>query len=517
MKLDIRQIKEASRATLPDVILGLIDVWETPEQVKRDCAAIVQARIDRCKSKELRGKQNAASSDLTSVRKAVKALDVAKIPENLQTKDDRGVIVHLAYNHLKISFSKDEQRIDADKRASNRHEKRANSKPFDFESWFNLAELWIESSDPIEAGFAVLIATGRRPSEVWGTTEFRALDKNRCWVRGIAKKRGEAQKECFIVPTFIDSESIVAAIELIRQQLPPSEWIAEGKDFNQSDVYRKVKKIYDIEFRPAFAEQGFEENISKNFRYLYESVVRELASMQFGDRFEPSEYAARALSHQDEGSVANYSIFKIESVPSELTLPSFEEIGSRGIDPVDSPFSTRVTFDLEKLFERIDHHVRRLGSQRSEAIRSKVSELMQAGSDVEDAIAIALLSSEGKATEEVKPSKHEMARDDVEMVIDAMIEHNQEANQNGDYEVCITFTSVQRVLKAWKDKRLAASLWNRIYPKKQDEIRENHALFGCWNGNSNDESNLIKNHSYSIRGDKMGTIVDQVVSRLNNG
>jgi hypothetical protein len=516
MVINVEQISSAFRSQLPGIVLKMVESWQDPLEVEQDCKKIVQIRIDRCKSPTEKGKVRTASSDLSDIRTAVKDLKNSNpdlfnsIPNELKINNSDHGLVHIAYQYLVLTPEQKQLKIDSQKEeAIERYKMRGSSKPFDFAPWYDQTRVWINSDDPIEAGIAAMIATGRRPAEVFGLTEFKPLDDNRCWIRRLLKKETNDlfDDECYIIPVLIDSESIVSAIERIRTALRPSSWMngEQGGEntFNNSYVYRAVLEVYNAEFRSIFNAHGFAHRkmALRSFRNLYEAVIGSLASQQFKNRVNPLVYVKTAMSHEKLENTERYELFNMESMPEELTLPPYESIGHRGKSPADSPFTDKVTISLSGLHKQLTEQAQG-DSSKLLLIQTQITEMLQQGKSIEEAIATVLIKNSG----EIKgTSPREEARSEIDDIVSALIQHNEEAENNGYQDfVFISFTMVQRVFGAWKNKRLADTHWKRIQKTRGDELDKLHSRLG-----------LTKESNYSLRGDKIEKIVDSVVNKLN--
>lgn len=369
---------------------------------------------------------------------------IENVPENLKS----GYKGHLNHHAITVAYEFKYQKIDAETTVQNPVETtKETPKPhkkavkLDATKLIDLAIKWLESDNFYLIGIGVALLTGRRQSEIYFYTTFKADDENTMIVQYLSKKRGENYKKQFRIPVLCNSDLIENAVEKIRK-LAPMDYLYEivnnsknvelglklaREKFNDS-YSSEILKVYNGEARPYF--QDCEDKELKNdkdyfhgIRAVYASLFYHLVQQKYGCSVNDAvDYVKECLSHDTDGIALKYTEFNFINLPSvenfDDSVFSIENICEV---PYENNEDVKIELNLTELLQKLD-----INSQQ------ELSKKLTENENIESVFATFII----KATrammvnqavngdvENEKPKLPD-ARDKIGNIVLAMIQHN---------------------------------------------------------------------------------------------
>ncbi|NEP18834.1 MAG: hypothetical protein F6J97_18360 [Leptolyngbya sp. SIO4C1] len=247
---------------------------------------------------------NTRAAHMTRYRKAIAQLaadieltDEISYPQ--KTKD--GVVrQHRALVFMNYDSGFHEQRQSATKAKTK--QQRRNRVPFKPFPLIEAAEAAIGSTDYREIAAGIIAVTGRRPTEILKSGEFKIVSKYQVEFSGQLKAKG--QTEAYQIYSLVPANLLIDAFTTLRRDADVRELqeLENTKVDSQrnSTLNRAIGRIFSEVLQPPVGEKFLS---AKNLRAAYTNAAYHLFGL-------PSEsigsFAEDYLGHQSSGIVANY-------------------------------------------------------------------------------------------------------------------------------------------------------------------------------------------------------------------
>ncbi len=213
---------------------------------------------------------------MSGIRKAIKAwsesqelTDMNSYPQ--QTKE--GVITqHLAL--LYMNYPREHNQVNNEAKQDRKDDQRRNLESINCVDQYQakIDEL-LTSTDHRELVAGLIAATGRRPSEIYKTAEFKQVGQFEVMFTGQAKTRGE-ERDAYPTYTLVESAKVIDALAKLRRMPEIKELrrqtLAEIDSGKNNKMNAAVKKHFSPLINPPHGEA---ELSAKNLRASYAAIA----------------------------------------------------------------------------------------------------------------------------------------------------------------------------------------------------------------------------------------------------
>jgi integrase len=260
----------------------------TKSEIEQYCQAKLQEFSEICKIKaEERAKEErqdfnehswkqSSTSYMSGIRKAILAWSANKVLDESnsypqQTKD--GIVTqHLALLYMKYDFSHNQ--VNTEAKQAKKDDQRRNLESINCvdEYQAKIDEL-LQSTDHKELVAALIAATGRRPSEIYKTAEFKQVGQFEVMFTGQLKTRGEV-REAYPTYTLVESVKVIDALARLRR-MPEIKslknlTLAEIDSGKNNKMNAAIKEHFTPLINPPHGEA---ELSAKNLRASYAAIT----------------------------------------------------------------------------------------------------------------------------------------------------------------------------------------------------------------------------------------------------
>ncbi|MBP5976637.1 hypothetical protein HW132_28870 [Brasilonema sp. CT11] len=265
-----------------------LDGQLTKPEIEQYCQGKLQEFSEVCKTKaEERAKEDrqtfnehswkqSSTSYMSGIRKAItdwskdKTLDESNsYPQ--QTKD--GIVTqHLALLYMKYEFSHNQPNTEA--KQTKKDEQRRNLESINcVDEYQAKIDVLLQSIDHKELVAGLIAATGRRPSEIYRTAEFKQVGQFEVMFTGQLKTRGE-EREAYPTYTLVESNRVVDALARLRRMPEIKELkkltLAEIDSGKNNKMNAAIKEHFSPLINPPHGEA---ELSAKNLRASYAAIA----------------------------------------------------------------------------------------------------------------------------------------------------------------------------------------------------------------------------------------------------
>lgn len=405
----------------------------------------------------------------------------------------------------------------------------------DAQKLIDLAVSWLSSDNAYLIGVGVALLTGRRQSEIYFHTSFKADDENTMIVQYLAKKRDNYNLQ-FRIPVLCNSDLIESAVEKIRTMLPMLELmeiVNNSKDVGKglhiardkfnNNYSSQIVKIYNENARKYFADcEDTENKNDKDYfhgiRATYASILYHLSQEKYKCSVNDSiRYVKHCLSHDTDGIAQKYTEFRFKNLPS---VDNFDDsiFDCENINevPLEIRQDIKIELNITDLLQKLD-----INSQ------NELSRKLVSGENIESILASfimkgaqAMMISQAVGNDSRKPD----SRDKIGNLVLAMLQHNynQEMIDNADDRIYIAInsSSVNLFSKQVTGKGIDKTTCIETVKKLQDKINDcneklklNEKLFG----RKNHVTGEIEISNLHLRNKvKMDTVVKSILDIYEN-
>ncbi len=200
----------------------------------------------------------------------------------------------------------------------------------------------LESREWAEVAAGLVVLTGRRSSEILGTAQFQPKSQWSVMFTGALKRRGEAQRLSFEIPTLTTAERVVKALAKLRQ-ICPTEGLTAGQ-INQKYA-QAVATACDRHFSELVPNREGKDNL---FTHLFRSVYAAIATHWYAPpTVDASEYKAAIQGHYaileaTDGTLKrslaasrHYNDYKIGDLNGNIDGRQGIKLGYGGVEVID--------------------------------------------------------------------------------------------------------------------------------------------------------------------------------------
>ncbi|MBW4636034.1 MAG: telomere resolvase [Iphinoe sp. HA4291-MV1] len=260
----------------------------TKPEISQYCQVKLQEFSDICKQKaEERAKEDrehlnehswkqSSTSYMSGIRKAIQAWSQSKTLDDSnsypqETKD--GVVTqHLALLYMKYTYSHNQPNTEV--KQAKKDEQRRNLESINCvdEYQAKIDEL-LQSTDHRELVAGLIAATGRRPSEIYRTAEFKQVGQFEVMFSGQLKTRGEI-REAYPTYTLVESAKVIDTLARLRR-MPEIKAIkkltlAEIDSGKNNKMNAAIKEHFTPLINPPHGEAQLS---AKNLRASYAAIA----------------------------------------------------------------------------------------------------------------------------------------------------------------------------------------------------------------------------------------------------
>lgn len=265
-----------------------LDSLDPKTTIEQYCTIKLEEFSQKCqekaakRAKENRDNQNehswkqSSTSYMSGIRKAIKAwsesqelTDMNSYPQN--TKE--GVVTqHLAL--LYMNYPRGHNQANNESKQERKNEQRRNLESINCvdEYQAKIDEL-LASTDHRELVAGLIAATGRRPSEIYKTAEFKQVGQFEVMFTGQAKTRGE-ERDAYPTYTLVESAKVIDALARLRRMPEIKELrkltLAEVDSGKNNKMNAAVKQHFSPLINPPHGEA---ELSAKNLRASYAAIA----------------------------------------------------------------------------------------------------------------------------------------------------------------------------------------------------------------------------------------------------
>jgi len=396
----------------------------------------------------------------------------------------------------------------------------------DAQKLIDLSVSLLSSDDYRDIGIGIAFLTGRRQSEVFFYTTFKADDENTMIVQNLSKKRGDNFDNAYRIPVLCNSDLIENAVEKLRKIQPMSELyqiVNNSKNvelglktarekFNDS-YNTTILERYNQIARPVFKD--FENEIENKTSYFH-GLRAASASIWYylhdsmGYSVEDNiKYVKHALAHDTDGIAQRYTKFKFVNLPSvELFDESVFDINNINEVKIEKSQEKIIELNLTKLIQKLD-----VVSQQ------KLSEILQQSDNYETTFATfiskatqAMMVSNAVGNgENVKPD----ARNKIGNIVMAMINYNASQQTMIDpLYIAINASSVGKMAEYITSKSIDPTTLKNTVSNLSIQIDKCHSeldLFTKLGSRKNPTTNQSELSNLHLRNkDKMNQVLECV-------
>ena len=417
---------------------------ETIEKITNELMEKLSCRVSKSgKSKgDQIGKKQFLNVDRKRFINSIKQIE--NVPDNLKSEyeghlNHHAISIAYEFQYEKIAEETSvEKPVEITKETPKPHKKAVK---LDATKLIDLAIKWLESDNFYLIGIGIALLTGRRQSEIYFYSTFKADDENTMIVQYLSKKRGENYKKQFRIPVLCNSDLIENAVEKIRK-LAPMDYLYEivnnsknielglklaREKFNDS-YSSEILKVYNSEARPYF--QDCEDKELKNdkdyfhgIRAVYASLFYHLVQEKYGCSVNNAvDYVKECLSHDTDGIALKYTEFNFTNLPSvenfDDSVFSTENICEV---PYENNEDVKLELNLTELLQKLD-----VNSQQELSRKIADNENIESvfASFIIKATRAMMVSQAVNGDVEIDKPKLPDARDKIGNIVLAMIQHN---------------------------------------------------------------------------------------------
>lgn len=300
-----------------------LDNQKTKTEIEQYCQTKLQEFSEICKTKALeRAKEErqtlnehswkqSSTSYMSGIRKAITAWSETKTLDESnsypqQTKD--GIVTqHLALFYMKYDSSHNEKNVEAKQERKN--EQRSNLESIScVDEYQEKIDKLLKSTDHRELVAGLIAATGRRPSEIYRTADFKQVGQFEVMFTGQLKTRGEERKP-YPTYTLVESAKVIDALAQLRRMPEIKELkkqtLAEIDSGKNTRMNQQIKEHFSPLINPPYGET---ELSAKNLRASYAAIAIYLFCPW---SVAPGLFVKQKLGHVADGTFTSYEDYEI--------------------------------------------------------------------------------------------------------------------------------------------------------------------------------------------------------------
>lgn len=408
----------------------------------------------------------------------------------------------------------------------------------DAQKLIDLAVSWLDSDDFYLIGIGVALLTGRRQSEIYFYSTFKADDENTMIIQYLSKKRGENYNHQFRIPVLCNSDLIENAVEKIRKLAPMTELLEivnnsknidlglkTARDKFNNSYSSQILKVYNNEARNYFQDCENEElendkDYFHGVRATYASIFYHLIQEKYQCSVHDSiNYVKNCLSHDTDGIAQKYTEFRFKNLPSvddlDASIFSLDNICEV---PLEVKEDIKVELNISDLLQKLD-----INSQ------NELSKKLASGDNIQSVLATfimkatqAMMISQAVGKSEEAKTKTPDTRDKIGNIVLAMIQHNhnQESIENPDDRIyyAINGSSVDNVSKFITGKNIDRVTLKKTCDNLESKINDCHNTLKLSEklASRKNSDGIAELANYHVRGEKNQVKLESVLNSIKS-
>ncbi len=261
------------------------------------------------------GWKNSASTNMSQIRKAIKAWQAYKTEKGEMPDTDtypQSTKEGIIQQHFSLLFMNYPADFHAERQAptnERKKEQRSNLEPITcIDEYQETIEKLLQSTDYKELTAGLIAATGRRPSEILVTAQFKQLSQFEVEFTGQIKNKGEDRKP-YPTHTLIESYKVVDALARLRRmpeiKALKKETLAEVDSGKNNKMNSKVKEFFSDLLNPPMGET---ELSAKNLRASYAAIAIYLFCPW---KQSTNQFITERLGHVSDATATNYEDYQV--------------------------------------------------------------------------------------------------------------------------------------------------------------------------------------------------------------
>jgi len=261
------------------------------------------------------GWMNSASTNMSQIRNAIKAwqdykAEKGEMPESdtyPQTTKEGIIQQHLSL--LFMNYPREFHIARQEPTKDRKNEQRSNLEPITcIDEYQATIDKLLQSTDYRELTAGLIAATGRRPSEILVTAEFKQINQFEVEFTGQIKNRGE-DRASYDTYTLVESYKVLDALARLRR-IPEiaelkEDTLAEVDSGKNNKMNSKVKEFFSDLLKPPMGEI---ELSAKNLRASYAAIAIYLFCPW---EKSTNQFITEKLGHIGDGSATNYEDYQV--------------------------------------------------------------------------------------------------------------------------------------------------------------------------------------------------------------
>lgn len=261
------------------------------------------------------GWQNSASTNMSQIRAAIKAWHDWKLEKSLIIESDtypqstKEGIVQQHYSLLYMNYPSEFHAARMLPTNERKKEQRSNLEPIiGVDEYQKTIEELLSKTDYREITAGLIAATGRRPSEILVTAQFKQLGQFEVEFTGQIKNKGEERKP-YPTHTLVESYRVIDALAKLRRmpeikQLK-KETLPEVDSGKNNKMNSKVKEYFTPLLNPPMGET---ELSAKNLRASYAAIAIYLFCPW---KQSTNQFITERLGHVSDATATNYEDYQV--------------------------------------------------------------------------------------------------------------------------------------------------------------------------------------------------------------
>lgn len=261
------------------------------------------------------GWQNSAATNMSQIRKAIKAWSDYKFEKGQIADTDtypqstKDGVVQQHYALLFMNYPPDFHTERMAPTNARKKEQRSNLQPITaVVECQETIDTLLKSYDYRELVVGLVAATGRRPTEILVTAEFKQLSQFQVEFTGQIKNKGE-EREAYSTYTLVESYKVIDALARLRRTPEIKELkgqtLAEVDSSKNNKVNSKVKEFFTDLIPPPTGES---ELSAKNLRAAYAAIAIYLFCPR---KQSTNQFITENLGHVSDATATNYEDYEV--------------------------------------------------------------------------------------------------------------------------------------------------------------------------------------------------------------
>ena len=358
------------------------------DQIESYCQSQKASYEQTCqgKAKNPEGWRNTAASYMSQIRRAIaqwqETIDLDETNSYPQQTKEGVVNQHLALLYMNYPSDFHKQRM-APTNARKQEQRRNLETISDVDAYQGKIDGLLESREWRELAAGLIAATGRRPSEILKTAEFKQIGKYEVAFSGQLKTKGE-EREAYSTYTLVESAKVVNGLARLRRmpeiKAVRRQTLAQMDSGKNSTLNSIIRESFESLISPPYGEKQLS---AKNLRATYAAIAIYLFCPW---KQSTNQFITERLGHTSDATATNYEDYQVcDSQGKPLTRGAWVE---RVHEEMETPkvakiLNTRIRItqaDREALDDEEFLPAADLASRMSELIRlARLGKALESG------------------------------------------------------------------------------------------------------------------------------------------